>query len=250
MADNQLLPSRSMSPNKSSLPFVLELNEVTFGDPLESSIRLERACMTLREGELALLKLDRSQKSRGLASLFQGLSKPTSGEVRFLNEDWLGEDYDRHFRMRSKIGRVFEDRAWIENFSVADNLLLASRHHNASLDRIERELDFWTDYFGIQEISVQRPAFVEHSSLQIHQWIRAFLGTPALLILERPMKRVSATLLLKFVEAVNRLRRKGAAVVWFTSNESDHCNTIASPWFELDLRGERHVVTNGDGTDE
>jgi ABC-type ATPase involved in cell division len=161
--------------------------------------------------------------------MLQGLQQPTEGEVLFRNEDWLGEDLDRHFRMRSRIGRVFEDRAWIQNFNVLDNVTLASRHHRIADANINQQVKAWADRFDVAAISHHRPSFVDPTSLQIYQWIRALICKPALLILERPMNLVPTAKLSKLVDAINEIRKQGAAVIWFTSDVKDVDDGLRAP---------------------
>ncbi|TWT79904.1 putative ABC transporter ATP-binding protein [Planctomycetes bacterium CA13] len=217
----------------SEKPIVLKLTNVTFGSGRESGVNLQRVNMTLREGDFAMIHLDRSQHPRQLASMLQGLKQPAEGDVQFFFDsqggDWGGDDFDRHFKMRSRIGRVFESDAWIQNLNVAENVTLARRHHQIDSASIEQDLAKWRKRFDVKNVGRERPAFVEPSVLQIYQWIRAFLSKPKLLLLERPMQSVSNRLRPKLVEAINEARSEGAAVLWLTSNSADESEQITAP---------------------
>jgi phospholipid/cholesterol/gamma-HCH transport system ATP-binding protein len=153
--------------------------------------------------------------------MLQGLAMPSEGKVRFDGEDWRGEDYDRHFRMRSRIGRVFEGQAWIENLNVDENVTLSRRHHGDDAASIGADVQHWLALLQVNGLSRKRPAFVEPSVLQVHQWIRAFLGSPLMVILERPLQFLSPSWRPKLVEAIARLRARNTAVLWFTSLSAD-----------------------------
>jgi phospholipid/cholesterol/gamma-HCH transport system ATP-binding protein len=231
-------------------PSVLELRDVTFVGKSEHSISLAEANLILREGELAVLHLDPLQNSREIASMMEGLIQPNDGKVLFQNEAWLGEDYERHFAMRSRIGRVFEGQAWIENLNVDENVILARRHHDETDATIDQDAQHWAERLGLTNLSQERPAFLAPSLLQIHQWIRAFIGKPALLILERPMRSVSLSLLPKFIEAVDDLRRRGTSVFWFTNNHAVVTENLSPPLFHFEVRNEELVQRNGDAGNE
>ena len=231
-------------------PVVLELSKVSFRGRSENGMRLHRADLQIREGELVTVQLDPATRTREAASMIQGLLPPFNGTVTFCNEDWLGTDYDRHFRMRSRIGRVFEGQAWIENLNVDENVTLSGRHHGNSDTSMEAELAYWISCLGIDGITRKRPAFVEPSVLQIHQWIRAFLGTPALLILERPLQFLSPTWLPKLVDAIETIRSRGAAVLWFTSDHDLDSTALASPLFRLRWHQDKLEPVDGGVSDE
>jgi len=216
-------------------PIVLELRNVTFRSGVVNSIQLRNASLVVREGDLVMFRMNRSQNCRDLASALQGLQQPIQGEVLFQNQDWQGKDFDRHYRMRSRIGRVFDNHAWIQNFNVLENVTLASRHHHISDASINEKVGTWAKRFNVPFISHSRPPFVDAPVLQTYQWIRALIGKPALLILERPMNSVLIGQLPKLVEAINDARKNGAAVIWFTSNVGDWSDQMDSPRVDYKL---------------
>jgi ABC-type ATPase involved in cell division len=230
---------------KSAQPIVLELEQVTFRSRSEGGIRLRRAELRLRAGGLVMVQLEPATRTREITSMIQGLTRPAEGRVLFCGEDWLGQDYDRHFTMRSRIGRVFDGQAWIENLNVDENVTLACRHHGQSISSIQEQIDYWTHELGIDSLSRGRPAFVEPSSLQIHQWIRAFLGNPKLILLERPMQFLSVQWLPKLIRAIDQLRARGAAVVWFAGASEVTSATPAEPFRRFILRDEKLKPVEG-----
>jgi ABC-type ATPase involved in cell division len=226
------------APAEPPKPLVLELKQVTFRGRLENGLRLRRANLQLRAGELALIHLDAATRTREVASMLQGLMPPTEGDVRFCGEDWRGVDYRRHFRMRSRLGRVFEGQAWIENLNVDENVTLASRHHGLSMEEVQQRTQYWVSRLGLQGLTRKRPAFVEPSVLQLHQWIRAFLSSPSLVLLERPLQFLSADWSRRFSEIIDELRTKGVAVLWFAGDPELATATFAEPVVHLGLNDE------------
>ncbi len=189
----------------------------------------------VREGDLVMFRMTRAQKCRDLVSMLQGLHHPSKGEVLFQSADWKGDDYDRHFQMRSRIGRVFEDQGWIQSFNIVDNVTLASRHHRPSESGIRQQVATWAERFKVSAAPYRRPSFIDPAVLQVYQWIRALIGQPALLILERPMNAVPITRLPKLVEVINEVRKQGVAVLWFTSNATDLSDDLESPRVDYEL---------------
>lgn len=218
---------------------VLELRDVTIGHQPENSLCLQHASMIVHRGDLVMIRTKASQSTRRFASMLQGLVRPREGSVLFNGRDWATQHSQTQFAMRSRIGRVFDQQGWLANLNVRENLLLAKQHFDADLDAIEKELVFWADWFQLGNISRMRPARVDASCLQIHQWIRAYLGKPALLILERPMRSVSSQMFKLFLASVRQMQQRGAAVIWIAgSTLGDNLNSI-SPDAILDMR--RHA---------
>ena len=229
-------PPTPESVTPASKQVVLELCNVTFrGNPI-NALHLSGVDLVLHQGEMILLQLDRGQRSREVASMLQGLHHPLSGEVRFQNCDWRGSHYDRHFQMRSRIGRVFDGPAWIQNLNLRDNVTSARSHHGDSWESIQTQYLAWIRHFQVTDASGERPSFVEPAVLQVYQWIRALLGRPSLLILERPMQSVAPTAIESLVDAVNELRRDGTAVLWLTSNPADYHDRLIRPITSMRLR--------------
>ncbi|TWU56707.1 nickel transporter ATP-binding protein NikE [Rubripirellula tenax] len=210
-------------------PKVLELRSVTLSGKTERTGGLLDVSLLLREGEMAMIHMERSQSSRAAASMIQGLTKPYRGDVLFQDSDWQGNDFSRHFRMRSRIGRVFDGQAWIANLNINDNLTLAGEHHGRDHKSMHHEIALWSKQFSVDPASRERPAFVEPSRLQIFQWVRALSCHPSLLILERPMRSVATTWLPALVRAVEKLRRRGTAVVWFAGSAAEASDDLSKP---------------------
>ncbi len=241
----QQLAKEQESPVEPTKPPVLELRRVSFQGRLENALRLHEADLRLREGDLAIVQLDSSITTREATSLMQGLQSPRSGQVLFCKDHWRGHDYDRHFRMRSQIGRVFEGQAWVENLNVDENVSLALRHHGSDSESIQQDIAYWLSKLELRGLSRKRPAFVEPSLLQVHQWIRAFVGSPTLLLLERPMQFLSSSWLQKLLDSIDELRQRGAAVLWFTGEEESVPISSLQPLIRLKWQQGKLVPSDG-----
>jgi phospholipid/cholesterol/gamma-HCH transport system ATP-binding protein len=200
---------------------VLELQNVSCHQTAAEAVKLRGVSLQMRQGDLILIRLERRQNPRGFASLIQGLSSPASGNVRFEQSAWDNIAWEQQFRMRSRIGRVFDGRAWINNLNVTENVMLRPRHHAIGESKLDQQIQDWTHRLQIPTLTRQRPAFVEATVLQQYQWLRAFLGNPSLVILERPMKTLDGEKLTPLYESVNEIRKQSAAVIWFAGSDEE-----------------------------
>jgi phospholipid/cholesterol/gamma-HCH transport system ATP-binding protein len=115
---------------------------------------------------------------------------------------------------------VFEDREWVSNLDIDENITLAERHHTTrSLEEIVAEAVQWGQRFKWPSLPSQRPTWVSRHDRMVGQWVRALLGQPALLLLERPSHDVDTALVETFVAAVEVKKQAGAAVIWLTSDK-------------------------------
>jgi phospholipid/cholesterol/gamma-HCH transport system ATP-binding protein len=117
-------------------------------------------------------------------------------------------------------------------------------------ESVDQEIAYWTKRLGLDGLSTKRPAFLEPSLLQLHQWVRAFIGKPSLVILERPMHSVSNSELPKLIAATNDLRRRGSSVIWLTSDRSLGSDRFSPAAFPYEVRNEKLLQMMGDSKHE
>ncbi len=173
-------------------------------------------------GEIGIVHLDR-MVSLPLASIASGVMEPESGVVRYRGERWAEKRPSIDATRRGTISRVFQGWGWVSNLSIAENVRLAQYHHTSrSIEDIEDEMQRLALRFGLNEVSGQRPDFVKSPELARSQWVRAFLGKPALIILERPFRNMPDEYHSSLKSAVVEATERGAAVLWMTSDESVH----------------------------
>lgn len=230
---------------------ILDISQVCFGGRGESSIHMTRFSTKIRPGQLVKSTLLRRHDPRDIVSLLLGLVQPQSGTIRYCGQDWLGTDYSKHFRMRSKIGRVFAGSAWIQSLTVRDNIRLSMSHHRFAATEIETNVGEWTERLSgnriasIRKAMKKRPALVEPSVLQVCQFIRALCNRPQFLILERPLRYVLDEFYVHFHAAIESLRSDGTAVLWFAGDHREHGLTFADPVTEWQMVGGSLIANEG-----
>ncbi len=173
---------------------------------------------TLADGEALLLEWRDEQGWPTLADAAMGLLNPAAGRVQFAGRAWEEWAPDDAATLRSRIGRVFVDHAWISNLDVDENITLAQRHYGADPATIYAKALEVAARFGRAELPVSRPAWISRRDAEICQWIRALLAEPRLLILEEPTRDVSDDECEQLVAAVALEREKGASVLWISDD--------------------------------
>jgi phospholipid/cholesterol/gamma-HCH transport system ATP-binding protein len=194
---------------------VLELDDVRAS--LDSGISLASTSLLLERGSFELIDAGDYARAAAFADLCSGLIEPASGTVRFLGHEWQAMPNDYANALRGRIGRTFAAEAWLPRLSLIDNILLQQRHHTrrAEADVLAEASDL-ARAFGLPGIPVSRPEDVAPIDRVRASLVRAFVGNPALVLLEHPLQGRFVDLLEPLVNVIGRARRRGAAVLWLT----------------------------------
>jgi phospholipid/cholesterol/gamma-HCH transport system ATP-binding protein len=196
-------------------PSILKFGNVTVPPGPHYETDLWNISFELNSGELLLVRIERENERLPLADAAEGLVPATQGSVRFRGEDWQGMSADHAAAQRGNIGRLFEDEGWISDVDVDQNILLAQRHHTQrSEGEILEEALRFARMFGLPGLPRGRPGKMRRWDLRKAACIRAFLGQPALIIIEQPARGVYADFMAPLVNAVQSARTRGAAVLW------------------------------------
>lgn len=197
---------------------VLEFDRVTvLPDEHLTTGGLREVTFALRAGEVATVQVEEGRENVPLADTAEGLIVADEGRVTFLGEAWESMSAHRQANRRGLVRRVFHHYGWVSNLSILDNICLAEFHHtHRRSGEVIEEAQALARRFGLDGIADARPSRVSGLVLRKLEWVRALLGRPALVLLERPLfgaPRADAPLL---IAAVAEEARRGAAVLWLT----------------------------------
>jgi phospholipid/cholesterol/gamma-HCH transport system ATP-binding protein len=176
--------------------------------------------LTLMPGDVALVNVRDRRRAAWFADLCVGMVAPAEGTVRFLGRDWVLTPDPYAAALRGRVGRVFADGGWIGFLDVATNILLAQLHHTREDRRALRErATQLACAFGLPGLPLGHVDDLSPLDLARSACVRAFLGKPALLLLESPVQGLFAELHAPLLNAVSAARGEGAAVVWLTRSD-------------------------------
>jgi len=172
--------------------------------------------LVLHPGELLLIRSRHKERSSDIADVLLGLADAGTGFVRFLDGAWHDLTGREAFELRRGVGRVQDRGNWMEARSMMDNLLIPARHHTILPEQELRDRACaLAQQFGLPGLPTLLPGDLERAAC-----VRAFLGRPALVILEHPMAFEDSDLLVPLMNAVQHVRRRGGSVIWFTEHAS------------------------------
>jgi len=201
--------------------------------PIRSEVSLR-----LAPGELAIVRAEDAAMARALALLVAGLVPLAAGAACFLGRDWTALGRREAEALRARIGLAPGDGGWLPHLSVEEGILLPRRHHDGTAEAALRaEAEALCRAFGLDGLPEGRPAELARADLARAACARAFLGEPALLILESPLDRETADALADPVlGALEYARARGAAAIWSTRSRRawEEPGFPATQWFTLE----------------
>jgi phospholipid/cholesterol/gamma-HCH transport system ATP-binding protein len=192
--------------------------------------------LRLGRGDLVLVQTYNPVRSSWFADLCCGLVPLADGAVHFLGRDWARLPRDYTAALRGRIGRTFNDGGWMEFVDVLNNILLPQLHHTRrDLGALRAEALALAAEFGLPGLPLSRPQNVSPADLVRAACVRAFLGEPALLVLENPLQNRFRDLLPPLLAAVAAARGRGAAIVWLTDGELTWRDRLVTADYRLRL---------------
>lgn len=182
--------------------------------------RIPPITLQLLPGEFALIETNDPHRAAWFADLCSGFVRLAEGTVSFLGRDWTAMTHDYAAALRGRIGRVFGNAGWIEFVDMATNVLLPQLHHTRRDGReLREEAAVLAGRFGLPGLPTGRPRDLSAKDLTRAACIRAFLGEPALLLLESPLQGRFADLAVPLLDALTTARQNGAAAIWLTGSD-------------------------------
>ncbi|MEI6563806.1 MAG: hypothetical protein WCO42_05805 [bacterium] len=201
------------------LTAIVEFKDATIKAVSPQISGLSGASFSLARRDIALVAVEEGREHIPLAPLAQGLLTPDSGKVYFCGECWEDAGPRQQSLMRGRIRRVFEHYGWVSNLDMMENLCLAECHNtDRSMEDIHKEVRNLARRFGVDEIPDARPTRVHQMILRKLEWVRAFMGTPDLIILERPLLGAPKADASRLIAAVCEAAQSGVTVLWISDD--------------------------------
>jgi phospholipid/cholesterol/gamma-HCH transport system ATP-binding protein len=199
---------------------VLQFEGVDLIQTRSSDSALRDVELCLMPGDLILMEVRRGQLEIPLGDAACGLTRPDRGTVSFGGVSWTDMAPRDAQINRHDIGRFHADATWVSNLNIDENVLLAECHHTGRPEEeILDEAMALAARFELTEITSKRPHLISQKHSRVYQLVRAFLGSPKFVFLERPMRGVVREYGEALMELVNEHRERGCAVIWISSEQ-------------------------------
>lgn len=226
---------------------ILRFEAVAFRSPDESCASFTDATLALCAGELAALHIDHDSEHVPIADLATGLLAPTRGRVCMMERDWQEMDAFEQAAARGRVGCVLETPSWVSSLSVEQNIMLRERHHTARPDAdIASEARALCRLAGLGDIPDARPDRVRSRELRMLEWVRAFMGDPALVVLIYPERDAFSGSCSACAQLVECARANGTAVLWVSNRPEVWHQPVMAGAVHFQIKDERWMPLKGE----
>ncbi len=170
--------------------------------------------LTIKEGELVVLKGASGSGKSTILSLIAAISKPTSGEVIVGTNraSKLPDNFASDFR-RDNIGFVFQKYNLIPTLSAKDNIILPLVPLNLDVKEIEDKLEMVLRMFHIEHKANQLVKNLSGGEQQRVAIARANINNPKIILADEPTANLDEKLSLHFIEMLKELKRDGKTII-------------------------------------
>ncbi|MFA5454324.1 MAG: ABC transporter ATP-binding protein [Sulfurimonas sp.] len=170
--------------------------------------------LTIKEGELVVIKGASGSGKSTILSLIAAISKPTSGEVIVgVNRvSKLPDNFASDFR-RDNIGFVFQKYNLIPTLSAKDNLILPLVPLNLHVKEIEDKLERVLKMFHIEHKENQLIRNLSGGEQQRVAIARANINNPKIILADEPTANLDEKLSLHFIEMLKELKHDGKTII-------------------------------------
>jgi len=199
--------------------------------------------LSVRQGEfVALVGANGAGKTAVLRAI-AGLIPPVSGAIRFRGKPTL--TLKTHQLCRRGLALVSETLNLFPLMSVRENLLLGA-YGDYDRDQIGARLDFAFDFFPVLKERLRQPAgTLSGGEQRMLGLARAFVAHPLLLLVDEPSRGLSPNLVNQMFAALERLNRRGVAVLLVEQNIQQSLR-VAGRGYVLE---QGRMVMEGSGSD-
>lgn len=200
------------------------------------------ASFVLRPGDCCLVRLEWESLRSPLTDLATGVLEPDKGIVKYGGTDWNRMGFSQANRERGRVGRTFEGIGWVANLDVDENVILSERHHTWRADsELLHEAETLARQFGLESLPKTRPSQTKRLDLARASLVRAFMGSPTLLALERPEMSGYPEIMPPLLKQLAAARQRGAAVLWLTNRPEIWQEAEVRPTIRFTMSGETLV---------
>lgn len=178
----------------------------------------QRLDLRLQPGELLVVHAPDREAARSLVELCAGLVPLAAGQVCFLGKEWANLPRREAEKLRGRIGLAPDAGAWMPHLDMEEAMILSRLHHGEETEaELLEEAARLARLFGFEGLPTGRPSALSRQDLARAAAARAFLGRPALVMLESPQEQeLSDALVDPILAALDGARRHGAAALWCT----------------------------------
>lgn len=198
--------------------------------------------MAVLAGELAIVETNDAHHVDLIIDAACGLHPPRTGTVHFQGRDWLGVPQDHANARRGRIGNAQGEGTWLSYLPMPDNILLPCLFHTRRTRKeLFEEAMHLAENLGLLGLPTGLPTQCSTFERRRAALIRAFLGTPDLILIGPWAGDFNGGALGQLINTMRRARDAGSAVIWFVPEEQRELDVVLPDCWRYTLRGNRLI---------
>jgi branched-chain amino acid transport system ATP-binding protein len=167
--------------------------------------------LSVDEGEIVGLIGPNGAGKSTLFSMIAGDQRPTSGQMRFVDQEVTG--WAPHIAARAGVGRTFQLMRGFPTMTVRENVRAAAHLRHRSRAAADRAADAVIEELDLQDVADRLAATLTAASRKQLEVARALATEPRLLLLDEVLSGLTPTESRRSVETIRGLQRRGLTIV-------------------------------------
>ncbi|MBO0441061.1 ABC transporter ATP-binding protein [Candidatus Enterococcus ikei] len=183
---------------------------------------LKEIDLTIPEGEIYGFL---GANGAGKTTIFRhilGIYTPDEGTIK-----WKGNSINRFDT--AKIGYLPEERGLYPKRTVKQQLAFFGKLHNMNKKEVEKSIEFWLNFFEIQENLDRKISELSKGNQQKIQFIASVIHNPELIILDEPFSGLDPINANQLKDAILFLKESGSTIIFSShqmANVEEICENI------------------------
>ncbi len=182
---------------------------------------VRRVSLTLKSGEMTVLKGKSGSGKTTLTHILAGLLSPSEGKVLLDGTDLYAQDDAVLSRLRNeKIGMIPQGRSAVDTLTVYENILLPGMLYGKDESRAAKAEE-WMGRLGISELRDAMPAELSGGELRRLAIARALAADPEVILADEPTGDLDDENTRIVLDAFHAVAHEENRLVFIVSHESD-----------------------------
>jgi len=198
---------------------IIDLNK-SFKSKKQIFHALKNINLTIKSGELLILKGVSGSGKSTLLNIIASIMKPTSGEVVVNGENIvsLSDIHSSNYRKKS-VGYVTQNFYLFDELSVKENLLPPLVIEEFSTAQIDKHIQTALEIANISHKKSQIVSTLSGGEKQRTIIARAIVNNPHIIICDEPTANLDRENSLLFIETIKKLKERGKTIIISTHDQ-------------------------------
>ena len=172
--------------------------------------------LSIQKGDFVFIIGSKGCGKSSLIKMLYREEKPTSGKILLGGIDVAKLKNWRVYKIRRKIGVVFQDFKLLQKLTVYENVAFALEIFGLPKSEIFKRVTKVLDLVGLKNKAKQYPTQLSGGEQQRVAIARAIINEPKLLICDEPTGNLDETTSMEIMEVLNEVNKIGTTIIMVT----------------------------------